>query len=498
MKLDYKKTLYIGLAFLIISMFWQVYDNVIAKMLINSFGFDQTVSGFILALDNIIALVMLPLFGTISDRTKHKLGKRTPYILYGVILSSILFVGVAVMDSYQQKAIADANIPHVEELRDSEGELYGYSVGEDEFYYKGLEGEVEKKLYDYKQDALLEYQSRARAVSKNNPIYLVLFIAILFVVLLIMSTYRTPAVSLMPDVTPKPLRSKANAIINLLGTLGGIIALAFMSFTAKDYENYISTFIILGVLMLVFLGIFMFKVKEVKLVEEYNDYKVKNGNDDVVEEQEQNQKMPKEVKKSFFLILLSVVFWFMAYNAATSKFSVYSGQVLNTLFTTPLIVAQAVAAISFIPIGIISSKIGRKKTILGGIIILLVAFLLGSFLDESSRGLIYVTMGLAGMGWATINVNSYPMVVEMSKDGNIGKYTGYYYTASMAAQIITPVLSGLVMEGFYINSIGVDMRRLFPYSVFFCILAFITMIFVKHGDSKPIKKSKLEAFDVED
>lgn len=497
MKLDYKKTLYIGLAFLIISMFWQVYDNVIAKMLINSFGFDQTMSGFILAIDNIIALFLLPLFGTLSDRTKHKLGKRTPYILYGVILSAILFVGVAVMDSFQQKAIQEANVPHVEEMVDVNGDVYGYRVGDEEFYYRGETGEVEKKLYDYKQDALLEYQRRARAVSKENPLYLVLFVVILLVVLLVMSTYRTPAVSLMPDVTPKPLRSKANAIINLLGTFGGIIALAFMSFTAKDYEQYITTFIILGALMILFLVIFMFKVNEVKLLEDYQNYKVQNG-EEVEEEQEGKKGMPKEVRKSFILILLSVVFWFMAYNAATSKFSVYSGQVLNTMFTTPLIVAQAVAALSFIPIGIVSSKIGRKKTILGGIIILLVAFLLGSFLTESSRGLIYVTMGLAGMGWATINVNSYPMVVEMSKDGNIGKYTGYYYTASMAAQIITPVLSGLVMEGFYISSIGVDMRRLFPYSVVFCVLAFITMSFVKHGDSKPIAKKNLEAFDVED
>ncbi|MFA5542412.1 MAG: MFS transporter [Bacilli bacterium] len=491
MKLDYKKTLYIGLAFLIISMFWQVYDNIIAKMLINSFGFNQTISGFILALDNIVALALLPLFGALSDKTKHKKGRRTPYIFYGVILSSILFIGVAVMDSYQIQAVQDAGVPHVEEMINVDDEVYGYKVGDNEYYFRGLEGEEEKTLYNYKQDALNDYQGQARAVSKANPMYLVGFLAVLFLVLLAMATYRTPAVSLMPDVTPKPLRSKANAIINLLGTLGGLISLGFMTFTAKDYQDYILTFIILAALMLTFLTVFMLKVKEVKLVEEFE----KDNFDDLqVERALPNEKMPKDVRKSFILILASVLFWFMAYNAATSKFSVYSGNVLNTMFTTPLMVAQAVAALSFIPIGMISHKVGRKKTILVGIVILASAFLIGSFLTEASRGLIYITMGMAGMGWATINVNSYPMIVEMSKTSNVGRYTGFYYTASMAAQIITPVLSGLVMDGFFIDSIGVDMRRLFPYSVVFCTLAFITMSMVKHGDSKPIVKSKLEAF----
>jgi MFS family permease len=264
-----------------------------------------------------------------------------------------------------------------------------------------------------------------------------------------------------------------------------------MTFTAKDYKSYVLTFIILAVLMIFFLGLFLLKVKEPKMVEEFNKtYPNEEENETVGVAN--SERMPKEVRKSFILILLSVVFWFMAYNAATSKFSVYSGLVLNTMFTTPLMVAQIIAAASYIPIGMIASKVGRKKTILVGIIILFAAFLIGSFLTEKSSGLIYVTMGLAGMGWATINVNSYPMVVEMSKTANIGKYTGYYYTASMAAQIITPVLSGIILDGYIFP--GRDMRRLFPYCVVFCVFAFITMSRVKHGDSKPIPKKNLEAF----
>lgn len=485
MKLNYKKTLLIGLAFFIICMFWQVYDNIIAKMLVNSFGLNQFASGIVLALDNVVALFLLPLFGLLSDKSKHKKGRRTPFILWGVILSSILFIGVAVFDNLQQNANAEANVPHVEEIR-VDDKVIGYSVGENDFL-----GEDYPTLFEAKNEAFLNYQGLAREVSKNNNGYLIGFIAILFIVLLIMAIYRTPAVSLMPDVTPKPLRSKANAIINLLGTFGGMLALGFMSFTAKDYQSYILTFVVLAVFMLIFLLVFLFSVKELKLVQEFNELYPEEV--EVITKDNENEKMPKDIRKSFILILLSVVFWFMAYNAATSKFSVYSGLVLNTLFTTPLIVAQGVAALSYIPIGIIASKVGRKKTVLSGIAILFTAFLIGSFLTEKSSYLIYVTMGLAGIGWATINVNSYPMVVEMSKTGNIGKYTGYYYTASMAGQIITPLLSGALIDGNIIP--GVNIRGLFPYCVIFCILAFFTMSQVKHGDSKPIQKKNIEAFE---
>jgi MFS family permease len=196
--------------------------------------------------------------------------------------------------------------------------------------------------------------------------------------------------------------------------------------------------------------------------------------------------MPKDVQRSFYLILASVVLWFFAYNAATSKFSVYATDVLNTGFTLPLLMANLTALITFIPIGIVATKIGRKKTILIGLVILTIAFFLAIFLTESSAILIWVTMALAGVGWATINVNSYPMIVEMSHGANIGKYTGYYYTASMAAQIFTPMVSGALMDLF-------GLRILFPYATIFLVGAFCTMFFVKHGDSKPVPTGKLEA-----
>lgn len=479
MKLNTKRTIYIGFAFLIISLFWQVYDNIIVKMLVNNFGLNQAWSGFVMALDNALALFLIPLFGMLSDKTKSRFGKRTPYIFLGVIFSAILFIGVAVVDSIQLNSINDANIPIVEVVEVEEEDLIKYK-----FDYTGFE----EKLFETREEAENARRTVVLEQTRKNPINLIFFILILLFVLLSMSIYRSPAVSLMPDVTPKPLRSKANAIINLMGTFGGVIALIIMSFLAKDFQSYIPLFVVVATLMIILLILFMLKVNEPRFVfemqEESKDYLNEEPEDD------SNEKMSKEVRRSFLLILLSVIFWFMAYNAATTKFSIYSQYVLGMGFTMPLTTASAAAAVAFIPIGILSGKIGRKKTILIGIVILGVAFGLGFIARSNTKFLIYVTMALAGIGWATINVNSYPMVVEMSKGSNIGKYTGYYYTASMTAQVITPILSGVLMD-------LIDMKVLFPYSIVFCVLAFISMLNVKHGDSKPIPTSKIEAFDVD-
>lgn len=604
MKLNTKKTIFVGLAFLIICMFWQVYDNVVAKMLINTFGLNQTWSGVVLALDNVFAMFLLPIFGILSDKTKTKIGKRKPYILVGTILAAIFFLGVAIFDNIQMKNLVEQEkIQEVVEINEQNLEKYNldgldkdlilekyegyyyfsYALDDEllsNFYYdnnslfnrNNLEYDIKsitkyfrlteddmpeeefdtlcnnllskddlssyvdffalsyeeriklengKRVYqetfdklemliaekildsDNPEEILKEcgikefYLDKEEAVqvrsvlawrfTKNNIGYLIGFITVLLFTLVSMATFRTPAVSLMPDVTPKPLRSKANAIINLMGTVGGIISLILMSFLAKDYQSYISLFIVVGALMIVLLAIFNYKVDEPKLALEMQIEEENLGVSD--ENYQEIEEMPKEVKRSFILILLSVIFWFMAYNAATSKFSVYAGDVLNMGYTIPLLFANATAVISYIPIGIIASKYGRKKTVITGVLILMFAFVLGCIATSQTTFLIYLTMGLAGIGWATINVNSYPMVVEMSKGNNIGKYTGYYYTASMFAQIITPILSGLIMD------LSNTMKVLFPYCVVFCILAFVTMSLVKHGDSKPLAKKNIEVYE---
>jgi len=437
MKLDNKKTILVGFAFLAISAFWQVYDNIVPLILKYFFEIGDTMSGAIMALDNIFALIMLPVFGAWSDRVNHKRGKRTPFIFVGTVLSVIFML-------------------------------------------------------------LLP----AAANGRNLPF----FIAALLMTLISMSIFRSPAVSLMPDVTPKPLRSKGNAIINLMGAVGIIIALGLIMVMVGEGQtpNYEPLFIAIAVIMVASLLVVLFKIDENKMVAERVRLEKQWGISDEDEEENQEDKeeskkgngsrLPKDVKKSLVFLLLSVAFWYMAYNAVTTAFSKYAIQMWGMeggSFAGALMIASIGALISFIPVGIISSKLGRKKVILFGVALLALSFLSG-ILFEKPNFAINIMFFLVGVAWASINVNSYPMVVEMCKGSDIGKFTGMYYTFSMAAQVLTPVLSG-----FFLEHIGY--WTLFPYAAAFSAVAFCTMLMVKHGDSKPEPlKSGLEAFDVDD
>lgn len=428
MKLNTRRTVLIGLAFMSISSFWQLYNYVVPLMLQHTFRLDDGLIGMVMAADNVLALVLLPLFGMISDRTKTPLGRRTPYILGGTLAASILMILLTVADW-------NANLP--------------------------------------------------------------LFIGVLAALLLAMATYRSPAVALMPDVTPKPLRSKANAIINLMGALGGIFSYLIVwallpkidPVTHTKPSSYTLVYAIIAVFMLVAAFLLPFTVHENKLVAqmppEKEEKKTETGKE---------APMDPAIRKSLIFLLLSVSMWFMAYNAVESTYSRYvlsRWGVDEGVGSTMMIVAMLVATASYIPVGALSSRLGRKKVILGGVVLLAVSFACGIFITSYSP-IAYVIMGAIGIAWASINVNSYPMVVEMSRGSNVGKYTGYYYTFSMAAQVITPILSGQLF-----NLWGYEV--LFPYAVLFSVIAFCTMMFVRHGDNKPqAAKSTLEAFDTPD
>jgi len=282
-----------------------------------------------------------------------------------------------------------------------------------------------------------------------------------------------------------------------MGTAGGICVLAlgavFATGSVKNsMMNYTVFFSVIAGLMVAALIVFMLTVREPKFVSEMQEESKKYNIDESAEDENGNKrKLSKGEFFSLILILASVIFWFMGYNAVTSKYSVYASKVLNLDYNMTLMLAQAAAIVAYIPVGLISSKIGRKKAILAGVVMLCTAFSVAATLTAGSSPIIMNCLfALAGIGWATINVNSFPMVVELAKGGDVGKYTGFYYTASMAAQTITPYISGLLMDNY-------GMRTLFPYAAVFVALAFITMIFVKHGDSKPIGKASLEALDVD-
>ncbi len=425
MKLNYRRTFFIGLAFLSISAFWQIYDSLIPLILKHTFNIGDTLAGGIMAIDNVLALFMLPVFGALSDKVQTPIGRRMPFIIGGTAAAVLFMILIPISD---------------------------------------------------------------------NLVNLPMFIMVLFLTLIAMSTYRSPAVALMPDVTPKPLRSKANGVINLMGAVGAIISLLLMSALIPDTgkPNYLPIFAIVAGLMVTAVVVLVLTIKENRLREEMESLGGHENED--VDSLSDDQPLPYAVQRSLFFILLSVFFWFMAYNAVTTAFSKYAQGVLGMVgggFANSLLLATAAAVVTFIPSGLLATRIGRKRTILIGIAFLFFSFAIAAMFTSYSP-FINVLLVTIGVGWALINVNSYPMVVEMARGSDVGKFTGYYYTFSMAGQIITPVLSGALLE-------YVSYWTLFPYAAFFSALAFVTMLAVHHGDSRPdAPKDKLELFDVED
>ena len=440
MKLNNKRTILVGLAFLSICAFWQMYDNIVPLILTNTFHMNETLSGAIMAADNVLALFLLPLFGGLSDKTNTKIGKRMPYILFGTGCAVILTNLLPVIDN-----------------------------------------------------------SYAAAAS---PFKTVSFVVVLGLLLIAMGTYRSPAVALMPDVTPKPLRSKANAIINLMGAIGGVLYLGLAAVMYPNskvaglaHVNYQPLFVAVSAIMFVGVGLLFLTIKEPKLVEENRALEAEHPEWDLARDDGSgNEVLPPEVKRSLLFLLASIVLWFIGYNAVTTWFTTYISAVMGQGLggaSTCLLVANAGAILSYIPVGAIASKVGRKKTILFGVILLAVCFFLGFVLTSvftSINVIMFIVFALVGVAWASINVNSLPMVVEMCKGSDIGKFTGYYYTASMAAQIVTPIVAGTLMR-------TISYKVLFPYAALFAALSFVTMLFVKHGDAKVEAKIGLEAYE---
>jgi len=608
MKLNYKRVMLVGFAFLVIQAFWMAYDAIVPLMLVNKFGMNQTWSGLIMAVDNVLAIFLLPIFGTLSDKCTSKYGKRTPYIVIGTICAAIAFMGLSFVDYAQYKKLGEqAAMPEmyytqeVTEKTENAQKAHDYFWEEDftvinkeysEFSdtfkpVNGLDEELSTKDYvatilfgksgNYKVDfdslnsaqqqackdwykginlnttyvfskdkgyTVYEYTAKdslvkitfdenGKATPTNvsvdeakvfgavnvysslitearssyaanstykNPLILILFMAVLLITLFSMAIFRSPAVALMPDVVVPSLRSKANAVINLMGMVGGILilGLGMVIGTDKVYNQlmpYMGYIACVCAVMVVGLIVYLFTVKEplwsAQMLEDSKQMEAKAevlNNAETPENAQNKRKLTRSELTSLLLILASVAFWYMGYNAITSKYSLYSINVLAKPYNLVLIVAQAVSLVAFIPIGIISSKIGRKKMILIGIVLLFGAFFGGNFIARHTEDwVVYLMFAVAGIGWAAINVNSFPMVVELASVGDIGKFTGYYYTASMAAQILTPVLSGFIMD------LANSMTPLFIYSSVCVLISFITMLFVKHGDSKPeAKKSALE------
>ena len=506
-KLNYKKVLSVGIVFMFITAFWYGYNTIVPKILTDKFGLSQTVSGAIMALDNVLAVFLLPVFGSLSDKCKSKHGRRTPFIFWGTVISALLLVVLSFADFAQMKQLEDVMPTDPAAYEQSLDTLW---EAHPEFEYNEKKAPLQEHLTEQQFKGIAMYrtdesgkptsmvtdeytkwvvparQAYAKQISYANPACLILFVAVLLLLLVAMGIYRSPAVALMPDVTVKPLRSQGNAMINLMGSLGVLFVLVLgvvlgTGQAANVLMDYRLFFGIIAVYMMAALVAFLALVKENKWSAEMESESRRLEADGVVmsesDEVAGDRKLSRGEVLSLVLILASVVLWYMGYNAMESKMSVYISSELGGIdYNIPYAIGGIMGIVSYFPIGQLAAVWGRKKTIVAGVGIMAAAFGVMCFVNTATPAWVtYAVYAAVGASWAAINVNSYPMVVELAKGSNVGKYTGFYYTASMSAQVLTPLISGALMD--------VSMRTLFPYATACVVLAFFTMLFVKHGDT---------------
>ena len=405
-KLDVKKTLFLSFGFFASSIAWSVYNSFVPQIL-EGFIKSTTLIGFIMTIDNIFGVIFQPLFGTLSDKTRTRFGRRLPYIIVGLPVCAVAFT----------------LIPHM-------GSLWS-------------------------------------------------LMAVIIVFTFVMSAWRTPVVALMPDITPGPLRSQANGIVNLLGGVGTLIAFLVGGILFR-VGGFPLPFLMSAIMMMLALAVLVLFVREPKQAYE-------------VEEKDKKaeiKKLNKDEKKSLLLILMGVFFWFTGYNAVETFFTLYA---TNTLGMDPGGASMTLSIFSLtflvfaVPAGYIAVKTGRRKAILIGLAGLTVLFIPLIFLANAwvARACLF----LGGFFWAMVNINSLPMVVQLSGEEKVGAFVGYYYFFSFSSQIVSPILFGFIrdMVGHY--------KVLFLYACIAYVLAAFSLLFVRHGEDKPDQVSASQVLE---
>lgn len=468
LKLNYKRTLLIGFAFFGILLLWQVYDSWCPTFLTDIFArrmYDlssaelkagdpekilnvQWIVGIIMACDNLAALILLPIFGNLSDRTKTPIGKRMPYILAGTMVSAVAFPFIPL------------------------------------FFHT------------------------------NNIVGMVIMMGI---VLMFMMMYRNPAVALMPDITPKPLRAKANGLINIMGYLGGAFATVLGIFLKlSDYINVEDSarklwiieipFIVASVLMVISAFVLFATVRENRIAADMKDEMELGEKLAAIENPVDDDAPMSKANRNMLLAILGAEFlWFMADNAIGTYIGNYVIYYLNSVSSATMIltiIGGLASVIGFATAGIIADRIGRKWTISCGLMITVVAMAVMCFVSPTGKitgvngensfpALLFAVWAIKGFGMALVHNCSFPMVVELCSNKKIGKFTGYYYAASMSAQTVTPVLLGLVFKATLV------WRALPIYSaILFAVSCVVFTLLVKNIKAKKVENLRgLEALD---
>lgn len=512
MKLDKKATFKIGFAFMAICCFWELYDYIIPLVMTRTYGFNASQRGAVMGIDNLLAIFLLPFFGALSDKSNNRRGRRTPYIFIGGLLSIVFlliltFIEAGAFNNLTKLGLREADIivgkymgqenidkmvsiakgvdqaqlsnPLKTALANLLSSNYIYS---DFILFKNSNNDT---LYEIYKIFNLAQDKMTMTITKQAPGNISAFLIVLLFLLLAMASFRSAAVALMPDATSKPLRSTANAIINFTGGIGGFLAIVTYTLFTKDlYKGFTLAFLIVALIMTLIFVMYMILVNETKLVnqryiqEELHDYK------DIPIGETSEQR--KHNKIGLLLILFTIFFWFIGFNATKSHFSVYATKSLGFTGRSVGIITLANGlggAIALIPVSLITKKIGRKKTVLLGLFITSIALLLCIFVKPSNKWLLAVFFLIAGFGSIIINVNTLPMALDLSDTSNVGKYTGYYYAASMSAQAITPYLAGLVMD-------KTQDKFLFIYSSVALLISLIIIMLLKPGSGELSSKKQ--------
>lgn len=436
-RLNYPQIFLIGFGFLASSLAWAIYNSQVPLILEQRFLMSGTLIGTIMTIDNFFGVIFQPLIGAWSDNTRTRIGRRMPWILIGLPICALLF-------------------------------------------------------------SLVPLQHTLGA-----------FMAAIIGFNLIMALWRSPVISLMPDVTPAPLRSEANGIINMMGGVGSIVAFFVGGLLSDIREDKFYAFFMASLVMLLSLTVLLFFIREPDSLrfkqqqglpirdslanrwgEQSRIAMQQTGDASEEEEIAEKQKMltafntlDRSEKRSLVGLLVAIFAWFMGYNAIETFFTLYATNTYGITGgqATIMLTGFSLTFLLFaIPAGLLAQKIGRKKTIVGGLIGIIVLFL--PILATPSQWLLQVLLIAGGACWAMININSLPMVLEFSREKSIGAFTGYYYLFSFTAAIVSPISFGAIQDITGSNDL------LFLFAVTCFAIALVAMGIVKHGDNLELAK----------
>ena len=427
-RMPWGRAVFISLPFFVLTLFWQAYDYIVPLILSRHFSLGTTIYSIIMSADNVFAMIFLPLFGILSDRINSKLGRRTPLILFGT---------------------------------------FGGVVG-------------------------LFFMARIDALAVIGNIQLAPFLAALLATVFFMSLYRSPSAALVADCFIRPQRTKANAVLNLMGAFAGVLfGLAgrrLISYQG-DLPVFTGCMYFVIIMMCAIMILYVIVVRENALVNEVRQQNERLG---LIDEKTDSTdrsltKLSAGERKSLWLILITVFLVYISYNGFHTHYTNYLVTRLKqpASWTGPYLVEVVLAMLMMIPAAFITTRFGRRKSCMVGSLMCAVGYFGTSLVTPEKVNTIYIWFVIAAIGFPLFGINLGPMVLELGKDIDAGRYLGYYYVAATGAQIVAPTLASL-----FINRWGYGVLGIF--SSFFTAIAFLVLLPVRHGDVKPSLKHAID------